>query len=212
MPQTPEQRKVSYAKNRERISARQKLYYIENREKIIARVRQYRLNDVAAYNQRTYWDRLDYHKAKFKQYYDKNKETIFANNKKWVAENRQHVNDIKREWRRANPEQLKAANRRAYLKDSLPFKVNARNRKARKRLAPGSYTSKDIAAMLLSQSSRCYWCCILLDNKNYHIDHVYPLSRGGTNWPENLRAACPACNRQKHTMLPLDFAYSLLRA
>jgi len=30
-----------------------------------------------------------------------------------------------------------------------------------------------------------------------NVDHVIQLSRGGSNWPTNLRPACSACNTQK---------------
>lgn len=31
-----------------------------------------------------------------------------------------------------------------------------------------------------------------------HVDHIIPLSRGGTNDDENLVTACPSCNLSKH--------------
>lgn len=34
-----------------------------------------------------------------------------------------------------------------------------------------------------------------------HVDHVVPLSRGGTNDPENLTSACSACNMEKSDRL-----------
>lgn len=38
------------------------------------------------------------------------------------------------------------------------------------------------------------------------IDHIIPLSRGGTNRIENLRLACAACNGRKGDMLPDEWA------
>ena len=36
------------------------------------------------------------------------------------------------------------------------------------------------------------WIC----GKDYEeIDHVIPVSKGGTNWPANLRPICKKCNR-----------------
>ncbi|MGP0054591.1 MAG: HNH endonuclease [Steroidobacteraceae bacterium] len=31
----------------------------------------------------------------------------------------------------------------------------------------------------------------------FHVDHVVPLARGGTNWPANLALLAPVCNRKK---------------
>jgi 5-methylcytosine-specific restriction endonuclease McrA len=38
------------------------------------------------------------------------------------------------------------------------------------------------------------------------IDHVIPVSRGGTDALTNLRVACRACNRAKADQMPEDFA------
>jgi len=40
---------------------------------------------------------------------------------------------------------------------------------------------------------RC-WMCFAVARE---FDHVIPLSRGGTNWPSNLRPACAPCNLKK---------------
>jgi 5-methylcytosine-specific restriction endonuclease McrA len=37
------------------------------------------------------------------------------------------------------------------------------------------------------------------------VDHAIPLSRGGSNWPANLRPACKSCNRRKFTKTIWEF-------
>ncbi len=69
-------------------------------------------------------------------------------------------------------------------------------RRARKKSADGDFTPEDIARIYTSQEGRCAYCNIEL-NGVYHIDHIYPLSRGGSNWPSNLACACPKCNLSK---------------
>ena len=52
---------------------------------------------------------------------------------------------------------------------------------------------------------RCVYCAIALTPDTATIDHVIPLSRGGTHAPANLVVACHACNQLKGDALPLKF-------
>lgn len=48
--------------------------------------------------------------------------------------------------------------------------------------------------------NRC-WVC----GREYEaVDHVKPLSKGGANWPCNLRPICTKCNITKKARWPLD--------
>jgi hypothetical protein len=47
-------------------------------------------------------------------------------------------------------------------------------------------------------SAQQNWKCAICQNTltaNYEIDHITPLSSGGTNHVENLRSLCPECHR-----------------
>ena len=93
-------------------------------------------------------------------------------------------------WRAAHPDEVRAKDR---------------NRRARKRNAPGAHTAADVAAQRARQKGKCYWCRARV-GRHYHVDHVIPLSRGGSNGPENLVIACPPCNLSKHAKHPMEFA------
>lgn len=43
----------------------------------------------------------------------------------------------------------------------------------------------------------CSYCRTALDDLNRSIDHVIPLSRGGTHTADNLAACCVSCNYDK---------------
>lgn len=49
------------------------------------------------------------------------------------------------------------------------------------------------------------YCATPLEPEHATLDHVFPMSRGGTHAPGNLVVACFGCNQLKGDTLPLDF-------
>lgn len=56
----------------------------------------------------------------------------------------------------------------------------------------------------LGEPKVCYLCGGALDWDSAWIDHVIPVSKGGTNDPDNLRWAHPDCNRMKGDLALID--------
>lgn len=76
--------------------------------------------------------------------------------------------------------------------------------------AEGTYTKEDIQEQYKRQKGKCYWCTKKLEKYPngthiFHIDHICPLSRGGSNSPDNLVLACPTCNQSKSARLPHEW-------
>jgi hypothetical protein len=59
-----------------------------------------------------------------------------------------------------------------------------------------SETSRIVAARALG---RCEYCRMHQDlqGATFHVEHIHPLSKGGTSDPENLAWCCPGCNLVK---------------
>lgn len=85
---------------------------------------------------------------------------------------------------------------------TLKYKMLVRVCHEMRRDAPGAFTPDDVKYCLTLQGWRCFYCLAsLLDG--YHVDHMRPLSRGGTHDPENIVCACARCNlknTQKHPL------------
>lgn len=114
--------------------------------------------------------------------------------------------DVKRrtEWRKNNPEEAKHRDQEARKRNPQKARRTTQIRRARKRNADGTYSQFDIERKYKAQKAKCYYCGISIKD-GYHIDHVVPLSRGGSNWPDNLVLACPSCNNRKHNKLPHEW-------
>lgn len=111
------------------------------------------------------------HPEKFKLYrknrYERDRELELANN---------------RLWRKKNPQK---------------HALKEMRRRAMKRKAPGHCTLEQLQGRIAVFGGKCWLRlegCTLVATT---IDHVIPLSRGGTNWPSNLRPACKHCNSSK---------------
>lgn len=91
-------------------------------------------------------------------------------------------------------------------------RTRLRNYRARKLAAPGTHTAADIAAQYGRQRGKCFWgrkinpACSVSLKAGYHVDHVTPLVKKGSNGTENLVLACPSCNHTKYDKHPMDFA------
>lgn len=57
----------------------------------------------------------------------------------------------------------------------------------------------------------CAYCGMRLSYKQFTIDHVIPLSSGGSNHQDNLLPACVYCNRLKASMTLPEFRKELLK-
>ena len=60
-----------------------------------------------------------------------------------------------------------------------------------------TFSKAERAAIARSQNYRCMYCGVKLRTDNLQIDHMYPVSRGGSNDDENLQALCRRCNIRK---------------
>lgn len=80
----------------------------------------------------------------------------------------------------------------------------------KQRSAEGEYTQVDIDRIFAQQQGKCVYCRSNIADK-YTIDHIEPISRGGTNWPKNLQLTCKSCNCSKQHKDPIDYAKSIGR-
>lgn len=128
-------------------------------------------------------------RAKHQRWYARNKEKGALATRRWQAENPGVIQD----WRDRNKDKV-----RSYV----------RNRRAKLRAAPGTHSDMDIQQLWRVQRGRCAYCKTDLVG-GFHVDHIHPVSRGGSNWPANLQLCCDPCNRRKGARDPAEFARAM---
>jgi len=67
----------------------------------------------------------------------------------------------------------------------------------------GSYTAAEWRDKCALLGNLCIYCG--RDDLPLTVDHKVPLSRGGTNYIENLAPACGSCNSRKHNRTAEEF-------
>lgn len=192
-------------RNHERVLARERELYQLHPEKYrekSKRVRQKRSPEYAKTLRRIQYckhnEREKQDPAYQKEWRKKNRSYLLQYQRTYAEQHREKINDRAKRWIQNNLDRHRASMRKS-----------KQNRRAREVAAEGKFTVKDIELLHVRQRGRCYWCRMKY-GKKFHIDHVWPLKRGGSNGPENLVLSCPTCNLRKNAKTPMEFAGLLL--
>ena len=122
-----------------------------------------------------------------------------AASKRWAEQNRERNKAHKRAWRERNRQVENAKALERLRADPDKTKATRAAQKAMRASAVGRFTAEDVQALLERQSYRCAAPHCRIDVlHDFHCDHVIPLSRGGTNSPDNIQILCPKCNLTKN--------------
>ena len=70
----------------------------------------------------------------------------------------------------------------------------------------GRLPNGTVKSLLFAQNYQCVYCKLDITNK-YHVDHIYPLSKGGEHKANNIQILCPPCNLKKSAKLNFKFEY-----
>ena len=113
-------------------------------------------------------------------------------------------------WRKQSTPEYKAkrnAYNREYKRNNKDVvNKNKHDARARKRNAPGVYTTEQWQARLDYYGGKCRYCGTTED---LTIEHRIPLCRGGSNWPSNLVPACRSCNCSKGKKNEKEYIFHL---
>lgn len=209
-----------YAKNnRAKINARQLAWIKRNQERFKATQKRYVTSHIDQVRERCrshyYANREQYHKysaawakahpevirQRSRNWYQRNREKSIASSMAYHRRNRDHVNQKAKEWRERSPklkewnelnkERLRAQHKERWARYATTFKEFQSVYGSRSPRRVAIYRKWDACGEL------CYICGFHVELDEIHVDHVFPVAKGGTNDIGNLMPAHRLCNIRK---------------
>lgn len=209
-----------HAANREREQAKSKKRYWENREESLLTSKQWRERNkekVKENNRRYREEHKEELKQYLKEYREKNKEILREKNRQFRKDNpekvkarrkqdqerhKERIDSYARTYRKENYDQVYQVIQNWKKKNPERVAIYHSDRRGRVLGAEGSHTLHDIEKLREEQKGHCYYCQRVT---KLTVDHKTPVSRGGSNNPDNLCLACGPCNSQKRDKTEAEY-------
>lgn len=141
-----------------------------------------------------------------RRYAERHPERAKAAMDRWRARNPEWSAENNRKWREANPDGW----RRWYAANQDKVRAGYDKRRALKLAA--SVGEVDLDALWVANDGCCQLCGDQIDRTikaplamSASVDHIVPLSRGGSHEQSNLQWTHLVCNKRKGAKLPADF-------
>lgn len=140
---------------------------------------------------------------KSRRLWEKDPKAWNERNKSGYHRNRDSRLETVHRYRQENLEEIRAydrkRNKERYAADPASRLVHAHARRARERNAEGHYTADEWRKLCKKHRHTCLRCGRSEPEIQLSVDHVIPLSKGGSNGIDNIQPLCRQCNLIKGT-------------
>lgn len=129
-------------------------------------------------------------------------ECLRSEKRTYASNNRDRMNRNAVEWRRRNPTKWKEYVSTYRKVNSDKYVGYVQKRRAQK--AEVSSETIDRSVVFDRDNGTCYLCGSQVDPTDWHMDHIHPISKGGSHTYDNVRVTHPECNLRKGVTLVDD--------
>jgi 5-methylcytosine-specific restriction endonuclease McrA len=109
---------------------------------------------------------------------------------------REEIAAYAQQWQKEHRAELAVKFRASQKAHAAEYTAYRHNREAREQEAGGTYTATEWRALCTWFGDVCLRCGAIGE---LSVDHVVPISKGGSNAIMNLQPLCKPCNSRKHT-------------
>lgn len=147
--------------------------------------------DRTEYNKKYQQENKERLNKRHREYYRENKERWLIYVPNYRKQNKERHNRINRLWRKNNPDKAK-------------IMINNANHKRRALFnsVESTVTIEQLNKLIEDSKNICFWCNCDIGKGETHLDHIYPLSKGGGHTINNIVVSCATCNLRKKDKNP----------
>ena len=161
------------------------------------------------------WNNPEEVRAYRKVYRELNHAKICLDQKRYYLENKEKIKEYQGGYRDCNRE-LVNKNQKRYYHENTDRAMESQSKyyngnrdkirhmramyRARKRGAVGWYTLDDWQKLLDVSGGVCPSCKMDVGVDSLTRDHIIPVSKGGSNWLDNIQPLCHSCNCSKNDL------------
>ena len=174
------------------VSVTQAKYRANNVEKLREKERIWKENNK---------DKVNAHREKW-EINNKNKRKESVN--LWHSMNKARRSLYMQKWACNNKLKTKEYHKKYRFENKELVRSHSANRRVRENTAFGKLSKGLFRKLFVLQRGLCPCCGEKLGRKA-HMDHIQPLSKGGTNSDDNIQLLRARCNQEKSAKDPIDF-------
>lgn len=187
--------------NKDKKAAMDKAYYETNKERIAARNKAYKEANKERY--KAYREaNKDKFAERFKAYYEANKERLAEHKKAYKEANKERLAELNKAYKKANKERI-AEYRKAHYEANKDKNVEYSNRRRaiQRKAIPKFLRNCEVERKRLQDTYKLRQLISEATGIEHHVDHMWPLSKGGPHWSGNLQIITATENLSKKDKL-----------